>query len=72
MFGTQGECGFIVPVLGMNVASSFTKYGETPFLTSRTISSVVSTWSLGVRSTPSAGMQYRHRRLHFSVSEILR
>lgn len=36
------------------------------------ISSVVMRSSLGVRSTPSSGMQYRQRRLHRSVSDILR
>ena len=41
-------------------------------LTSWTTSAEDSVWDLGVSSTPSAGMQYMHRRLHFSVSEILR
>ena len=34
---------------------------------SSTTSSVVISWSFAVRSMPSSGMQYRHRRLHFSV-----
>ena len=39
---------------------------------SRTISSDVRSADLGASSTPSSGMQYRHRRLHRSVSDILR
>lgn len=41
-------------------------------LTSRRISSVVNSWELGVRGTPSSGMQYMQRRLQRSVKEILR
>ena len=40
--------------------------------TSRRISWVVSSCECGVRSTPSAGMQYRQRKLQRSVSEIRR
>ena len=39
---------------------------------SRSISSKESKWILGVRGMPSAGMQYRQRRLHRSVIEIRR
>mmetsp|Transcript_5147 Transcript_5147/g.15609 ORF Transcript_5147/g.15609 Transcript_5147/m.15609 type:complete len:443 (+) Transcript_5147:139-1467(+) len=40
--------------------------------TSRSISSLLSTFSARCSSTPSAGMQYVHRRLHRSVNEMRR
>lgn len=40
--------------------------------TSREISCADRSCSRGVRSMPSAGMQYWQRRLHFSVSDIRR
>ena len=49
---------------------------STPFATkslaTRTTSSVLRSSSFAVRSMPSSGMQYRHRRLHFSVRDIRR
>mmetsp|Transcript_12185 Transcript_12185/g.20799 ORF Transcript_12185/g.20799 Transcript_12185/m.20799 type:complete len:201 (-) Transcript_12185:518-1120(-) len=36
---------------------------------SRSISWMVSSFSDGVKGTPSSGMQYKQRRLHFSVSD---
>ena len=38
----------------------------------RTNSSAVSTASPGSQSSPSAGMQYVHRRLHLSVTDTRR
>ena len=40
--------------------------------TNRSTSRAVNSRPSGVKSTPSAGMQYAHRKLHRSVSEILK
>ena len=40
--------------------------------TKRSISSAVNKSPFGVKSTPSSGMQYPHRKLHRSVRLILR
>ena len=45
---------------------------STPMAISRRISSSVSTSAPGIQSSPSAGMQYVHRRLQRSVSETRR
>ena len=52
--------------------TSRTPSSWTPMRTSRTTSSSVRIPSPGIGSIPSAGMQYRHRRLHLSVSETRR
>jgi hypothetical protein len=42
---------------------------STPIVTSRTISSAVSSSGFGSHSSPSGGMQYEQRRVHRSVRE---
>lgn len=54
------------------VSRTFDTPADTNSLASRTTSSADSVASSGVSSTPSSGMQYWHRRLHRSVSEIRR